>query len=66
MVIHFDVLGSFKVPTFNGSPWFVTFIDDCTIMTWLCLMTTKDEVNLLIQNFHKMIETQYNTKLGVM
>ena len=34
-------------------------------MTWLCLMKTKDEVNLLFQNFHKMIETQYNTKLWV-
>ncbi|RVW39463.1 hypothetical protein CK203_101509 [Vitis vinifera] len=31
-------------------------------MTWLCLMKTKDEMNLLFQNFHKMIETQYNAK----
>ncbi|RVW53554.1 Retrovirus-related Pol polyprotein from transposon TNT 1-94 [Vitis vinifera] len=31
-------------------------------MTWLCLMKTKDKVNLLFQNFHKMIETQYNAK----
>ena len=28
-------------------------------------MKTKDEVNLF-QNFHKMIETQYNTKLQVL
>ena len=35
-------------------------------MTWLCLMKTKDEVNLLFQNFHKMIETQYNAKVRVM
>ncbi|KAL6313392.1 hypothetical protein AAG906_001104 [Vitis piasezkii] len=26
------------------------------------LVVTKDEVNLLFQNFHKMIETQYNAK----
>ncbi|RVW43554.1 Retrovirus-related Pol polyprotein from transposon RE1 [Vitis vinifera] len=32
------------------------------LMTWLCLMKTKDEVNLLFQKFHKMIETQYNAK----
>ncbi|RVW19641.1 Retrovirus-related Pol polyprotein from transposon RE1 [Vitis vinifera] len=31
-------------------------------MTWLCSMKTKDEVNLLFQKFHKMIETQYNAK----
>ncbi|KAL6323676.1 hypothetical protein AAG906_002143 [Vitis piasezkii] len=66
MVIHSDVWGPSKVPTLSGLRWFVTFIDDCTRMTWLCLMKTKDEVNLLFQNFHKMIETQYNAKVRVL
>ncbi|RVW20346.1 Retrovirus-related Pol polyprotein from transposon TNT 1-94 [Vitis vinifera] len=35
-------------------------------MTWLCLMKTKDEVNLLFQNFHKVIETQNNAKVRVL
>ncbi|RVX19268.1 Retrovirus-related Pol polyprotein from transposon RE1 [Vitis vinifera] len=35
-------------------------------MTWLCLMKTKDEENLLFQNFHKVIETQYNAKVRVL
>ena len=42
------------------------FIDDCTRMTWLSLIKTKDEVNLLFQKFHKMIGTQYNTKVRVL
>ena len=29
-------------------------------------MKTKNEVNLLFQNFHKMIETQYNAKVRVL
>ena len=66
MVIHSDVWGPSKVPTLSGSRWFVTFIDDCTRMTWLCLVKTKDEVNLLFQKFHKMIETQYNAKVRVL
>ena len=66
MVIHYDVWGPSKVLTLSGSCWFVTFIDDYNRMTWLCLLKTKDEVNLLFQNFHKMIETQYNTKLWVL
>ncbi|RVW92416.1 Retrovirus-related Pol polyprotein from transposon RE1 [Vitis vinifera] len=65
MVIHSDVWGPSKVPTLSGLRWFVTFIDDCTRMTWLCLMKTKDEVNLF-QNFHKVIETQYNAKVLVL
>ena len=66
MVIHSDVWGPSKVSTLSGSRWFVTFIDACTRMTWLCLMKTKDEVNLLFQKFHKMIETQYNAKVRVL
>ena len=66
MVIHSYVWGPYKVPTLSGSHWFITFIDDYTRMTWLYLMKTKDEVNLLFQNFHKMIETQYNAKVRVL
>ncbi|KAJ9671110.1 hypothetical protein PVL29_027210 [Vitis rotundifolia] len=65
VVIHSDIWGPSKVPTLSGLHWFVTFIDDCTRMTWLCLMKTKDEVNLLFQKF-KMIETQYNAKVQVL
>ena len=60
MVIHSDVWGPSKVTTFGGSRWFVTFINDCTRMTWVCLMKSKSEVNLLFQNFYKMVHTQYN------
>ena len=42
MVIHSNVSGPSKVPTLSGSCWFITFIDDCTRMTWLCLMKTKN------------------------
>ena len=38
MVIHSDIWGPSKVPNLSGSSWFVTFIDDCTRMTWLCLI----------------------------
>ncbi|RVW64064.1 Copia protein [Vitis vinifera] len=41
----------------------VPSLDYNLLMTWLCLMKTKDEVNLLFQNFHKVIETQYNAKV---
>ena len=66
MVIHSDVWGPSKVPTLSGSHWFLTFIDDYTRMTRLCLMKTKHEVNSLFQNFHKMIKTEYNAKIRVL
>ena len=60
MIIHSDVWGPSKFATLDGSHWFVTFIDDCTRMTLVCLMKSKSEVNLLFQNFHKMVCSQYN------
>ncbi|RVW89075.1 Retrovirus-related Pol polyprotein from transposon RE1 [Vitis vinifera] len=35
----------------------------CGIDVWDMLPLTKDEVNLLFQKFHKVIETQYNAKV---
>lgn len=66
MVIHSDVWGPSKIPTLGGSRWFVTFIDDCTRMTWLWLMKSKSEVNLLFQKFHKMVRTQYKSQIQVL
>ena len=63
MVIHSDVWGPSKVPSLRGAYWFVTFIDDCTRMTWLCLMKSKSEVTVLFQKFYNTVHTQYNAKI---
>ena len=66
MILHSDVWGPSKVTTLGGSRWFVTFIDDCTKMTWVCLMKSKSDVNLLFQKFCNMIRTQYNAQVQVL
>jgi hypothetical protein len=48
--VHSDVWGSpSNVPILSGSRWFVTFIDDCTRVTWVSLIKSKGEVNVVIQ-----------------
>ena len=66
MIIHSDVWVPSKFATLDGSCWFVTFIDYCTRMTWVCLMKSKGEINLLFQNFHKMVCSQYNAQVQVL
>ena len=66
MLIHSDVWGPAKNPSLNGSRWFVSFIDDHTRMTWVCLMKSKNEVSSLFQKFHKMIATQYQSHIQVL
>ena len=58
MIIHSDVWGPSKTARLSGAHWFVTFIDDYTNMTWVCLMKSKSEVTSFFQQFYKMV--QYN------
>jgi len=60
-IIHSDVWGPAPLPTHNGMRWFVTFVHDCTRMTWLYLHKHKSGVCNVFQVFHKMITTQFNT-----
>ncbi|KAM2859291.1 hypothetical protein COP2_024737 [Malus domestica] len=63
-LIYSDVWGPAKV-TSNGFRWFVTFIDDCTRLTWMFLMKNKSDVPLLLQEFCTMVSTQFQTKVKV-
>ena len=43
----------------------MTFIDECTRMTWVSLLIKKSDVCLAFQNFHKMAHTQYQKHIRV-
>lgn len=59
MVIHSDVWGPAKTSSLCGARWLVSFIDDHTHMTWVCLMKSKNEVSSLFQQFHKIIAVSF-------
>ena len=66
MLINSDVWGPAKIPTINGSRWFVSFIDDYTRMTWICLMKNKQEVCSLFKQFYLMVTTQYQSSIRIL
>jgi Reverse transcriptase (RNA-dependent DNA polymerase)/Integrase core domain len=43
-----------------GNKWFVLFIDNCTRMTWLYVLKTKDEVASVFKSFFNMVQNQFN------
>ena len=65
-LIHFDVWEPTSYSDNFGFRWFVTFIDDCTRMTWLYLMKHKNEVFNKFRSFHTMIKTQYSAILKIL
>jgi hypothetical protein len=56
-IVHTDVWGPAPITISSGARWFVTFVDDCTRMTWLYVMKTKHEVFDIFRSFHNMIQT---------
>ncbi|CAL8164315.1 unnamed protein product [Prunus armeniaca] len=66
MLIHSYVWGPSLITAPSGVRWFVTFIDDCTRMTWLYLLKNKNEVFSRFQSFHKQMKTQFNAQIQIL
>jgi GAG-pre-integrase domain len=65
-IIYSDVWGPSRVASSSDFHWFVTFIDYYSRVTWLFLMRSKSEVLYYFQNFHKMVETQYEKNVKIL
>ncbi|PRQ17544.1 putative RNA-directed DNA polymerase [Rosa chinensis] len=65
-LIHSDVWGPSREPTVSGMRYFVLFIDDCTRLSWVALLRTKDEVFPAFQTFRTLVQTQYNSTIRVL
>ncbi|PRQ21141.1 putative RNA-directed DNA polymerase [Rosa chinensis] len=64
-LIHSDVWGPSREPTVSGMRYFVLFIDDCTRLSWVALLKTKDEVFPAFRTFRTLVQTQYHSTIKV-
>ena len=62
-LIHSDILGPSTITNISSARWFVSFIDDCTRVTWIYLLKNKSDVGLVIPNFYNMIKTQFDVRI---
>ena len=58
-LIHSDIWGPSTIPNVSGARWFVSFIDDCTRVTWIFLLKHKSDVSTILPNFCSMIKNQF-------
>ncbi|RDX61249.1 hypothetical protein CR513_60537, partial [Mucuna pruriens] len=47
----------------SGAKWFVSFIDDCTHVTWIFLMKHKYEVCQIFVDFFRLVKNQFNKSI---
>jgi len=61
--VHTDIWGPTPVHNISGATWFVTFINDCTRVTWVYLLKKKSDVSVVFPIFHNMINNQFRVKI---
>ncbi|CAL8085207.1 unnamed protein product [Prunus armeniaca] len=63
-LVHSDVWDPSRI-TSNGFRWFVTFIDDCTRLTWVFLLKNKHDVVSILPEFYTIVSTQFHARVKV-
>ncbi|XP_060198453.1 uncharacterized protein LOC132627238 [Lycium barbarum] len=58
-LLHLDVWGPYKVPTYDKKHYFVTVVDDFGRYTWACLIQSKSDVIVVLTNFLCMVRNQF-------
>ena len=62
-LIHCDLWGPFSTLTIDGYKYFLTIVDDFSRCTWIYLMKTKSETQVLLPQFYAFVKTQFNRKI---
>ena len=65
-VVHSDIWGSSRVKSILGFQYFVTFINDYSICTWLFLMKNRSELFHIFQSFFDQIKTHFGVSIRVL
>ena len=58
-LVHSDIWGLATISNISGSRWFISFMYDCTRITWVFLLKQTLDVSTLFPYFHKMVKTQF-------
>lgn len=64
--MHSDVWDPSPTTSLSSFKYFVTFVDDCSKVTWFYLLKHKSDVIVAFKSFYSIICTQYNTKVQVL
>ncbi|GAA0144265.1 hypothetical protein LIER_04758 [Lithospermum erythrorhizon] len=64
-LVHADIWGPYRKPTYTGSRYFLTIMDDYTRVVWTFKLRDKTVVPQIIKEFLKMIPTQFSRLVKV-
>ena len=62
-IIHSDVWGPFRYPTYDGFRYFLTLVDYKIRFTWVYLLKNKSDCIVLIPKFFQYIENHFHVNI---
>ncbi|KAJ0581372.1 putative RNA-directed DNA polymerase [Helianthus annuus] len=62
-LIHCDIWGSYRTPSFSKANYFLTIVDDYSRVVWVYLIKHKFEASTCLMYFHKMVKTQFEKNI---
>ena len=65
-LVHCDVWGPSRHKSMLGFSYFVSFVDDCSRMSWIFLIKERSDISSIFQLFHKEIMTQFGCTVWVL
>lgn len=57
--------GPSRISTLSRNCWCITLIGNHTRISWVYLLKEKSEVEKVFKEFHKMVQTQFQTNIQV-
>lgn len=64
-IVHTDVGGPQAISSMNGNKYYIVFIDDYTIFSWIYFLKSKAEVANIFWRFKAWVENQNNCWLRI-
>lgn len=62
-LVHFDIWGAYKHPTYDKNQFFLTIVDDITRFTWLYLLKQKADAVTHIKNLFAYVKTNFDRSI---
>ncbi|KAF5812881.1 putative RNA-directed DNA polymerase [Helianthus annuus] len=62
-LVHLDLWGPYKIPSYEGYKYFLTVVDDYTRTVWCYMLKNKAEVFENLKYFYELVLTQFKRKI---
>ena len=62
-LVHVDIWGPLSTDSIHGFRYFLTILDDYSILVWVVMMKSKSEASIKVKSFVYMVENQFEKKV---